>query len=126
LSSLCLAVLACPSSEFVAASRRYRDRTVVWFDGELDCASEGLARVEVEIALDRGGAEIVLDLRGLTFLDARGVHVLIDARAACQAQQRRLLLVPAPDRVQRIFELCRVDGYFEFLAPGEHPARLVA
>jgi anti-sigma B factor antagonist len=119
-------VVAGLSSEFVAASRRDGARTLVRFDGELDCANEGLARAEVERALDRGGTELVLDLRGLTFLDARGLHVLLDARSACRAQQRRLVLVPAPERVQRILELCDVDRCFELLEPGQHPARLVA
>jgi anti-sigma B factor antagonist len=119
-------VTAVLSSEFVAASRRDGARAVVRFDGELDYANEGSARAEVDIALDRGGTELVLDLRGLTFMDARGLHVLVEARSACRAQQRRLLLVPAPERVQRILELCGVDGCFELLEPGDHTARLVA
>jgi anti-anti-sigma regulatory factor len=48
----------------------------------------------------------------LAFLDARGVHVLLDARSACRAHQRRLLIVPAPERVQRILALRRVDPHF--------------
>jgi anti-sigma B factor antagonist len=118
-------VVTCLPSEFAVTSRRDGARTVVRFDGELDCANEGLARAEVEIAVDRGGTELVLDLRGLTFMDARGLHVLLDARSACTAQQRRLLLASVPDHVQRLLELCRVDGYFELLEPGDHP-RLVA
>jgi hypothetical protein len=42
------------ASEFVATSRRDGARTIVYFGGELDCANEGLARAEIEIALDRG------------------------------------------------------------------------
>ena len=119
-------VVAGRYAEFVATSRRHGARAVVRFDGELDCANEGLARVEVEIALDRGGTELVLDLRGLTFLDVRGVQVLLDARSACRAQQRRLLIVPAPERVQRILELCGVAQYFELLEPDEYRASGVA
>jgi anti-sigma B factor antagonist len=119
-------MVAAPSLEFVAMSRRDGARTIVYFGGELDCANEGLATAEVEIALDRGGDELILDLRDLTFMDARGVHVLLDARSACRARQRRLLLVPAPERVQRILALCDVDGRFELLQPSKHPLRLVA
>jgi anti-anti-sigma factor len=115
-----------PFLDFMATSRRDGARSVVHFDGELDCANEGLARAEIEIALDRGGDELVLDLRDLTFIDARGVHVLLDARSACHAQQRRLLLVPAPERVQRILAVCQVDGRFELLEPSEHPLRRAA
>ena len=38
----------------------------------------------------------------------------------------RLLLIPGPERVQRIVELCDVTKDFELLEPPEHPARLVA
>ena len=94
---------------------------IVHLDGELDYGSERLARAEIESALDRTQVELVLDLGGLTVLDARGVHVLLDALSTCRAQQRRLLLVPAPHRVQRILALCRVDDRFELLEREEHP-----
>jgi anti-sigma B factor antagonist len=113
-------------TEFVAASRRDGARAIVRFDGELDCANEALARLEVEIALERGGTELVLDLRGLTFMDARGAHVLLDARTACRAQRRRLFLIPGPEPVRRTLALCGLDRSFELVEPGEHPARLVA
>ena len=61
--------------EFVATSRRDGARTIVYFGGEWDCANDRLARAELEIALDRGGDELILYLRDLTSMDARGVHV---------------------------------------------------
>lgn len=110
---------------FVAESSREGPRAVVRLDGELDCLNAGLATAEVEIALDRGGTELVLDLRGLRFLDVRGVHVLLDARSSCQARGRRLLLIPAPDPVQRVLELCGVGSSFELVEPAKAPAQLV-
>jgi hypothetical protein len=59
-------------------------------------------------------------------MDARGVHVLLDARTACIARHQRLLVVPAPPRVQRVLELCAVHGCFRLLDPGDDRARLVA
>src|SRR5262245_49508526 len=95
--------------DFNAASRRDGARSIARFDGEFDCCSEGIARAEIEIALDRGGSELVLDLRGVTFLDARGAHVLLDARSACHKRQRRLTVIPGPDRVHRVLALCGFD-----------------
>jgi anti-sigma B factor antagonist len=103
-------------TDFRAESRRDGDRTIVRYDGELDCSNEGLARVEIEIALERGGSELVIDLRGLEFMDARGVHLLLDARSACRALGRRLTVIPGPDNVQRVLDLCGFD----------RPAALVA
>ena len=82
---------------------------MVQFDGELDCGSEGLARAEIEIALERGGVELVVDLRGVDFMDARGVHLLVDARSTCLTLDRRLTIIPGPEPVQRVLELCNVD-----------------
>jgi anti-anti-sigma factor len=119
-------VITFPSPDFTAASRREGPRSVVRLRGELDCANEGLARAEIEIALDRGGTELVVDLRELTFIDARGVHVLLDARAACSARQRRLLVIPAPEHVQRIIAFCCGDGGFELIEPDHRAARSAA
>lgn len=113
-------------AEFTATSWRDGSCATVQFGGELELTNEGLARAEVEIALDRGGSELVLDLRQLTFLDARGVHVLLDALSGCEARQRRLLVMPAPPRVQRILDLCGVGERFEPLAPAEPAEQLAA
>jgi anti-anti-sigma factor len=113
-------------AEFTATSWRDGSCATVQFGGELELTNEGLARAEVEIALDRGGSELVLDLRQLTFLDARGVHVLLDALSACEARQRQLLVMPAPPRVQRILDLCGVGARFEPLAPAEPAEQLAA
>jgi anti-anti-sigma factor len=110
-------------SAFAAAFRRDGARAVLQMEGELDYAYEAQARAEVQAALDREGSELVLDLRGLTFLDVRGVHVLLDARAACRARHRRLLIVPAAEPVQRILRICGVDRSFELVEAGEHPPR---
>ena len=113
-------------AEFTATSWWDGACATVQFGGELELTNEGLARAEVEIALDRGGSELVLDLRQLTFLDARGVHVLLDALSACEARRRQLLVLPAPPRVQRILDLCGVGERFEPLAPAEPAEQLAA
>jgi anti-anti-sigma factor len=119
-------MLASVYADFDATSRREGTRALVQLTGELDCVNEGLARAEVEIALERGGTELVIDLSRVTFMDARGVHVLLDARSACVALHRRLLLVPAPQRVMRILELCSVHGCFRLLDSGDDRAQVAA
>ena len=100
-------------TEFTTASRRDADRAIARFDGELDYCGEGLARAEIEIALDRGGSELVIDLRGVSFLDVRGVHVLLDARTLCRERHRRLTVIPGPAPVQRVLELCGAAEAFD-------------
>src|SRR5690349_10610304 len=94
--------------EFHATSHRDGSCNVVHFTGELDLANERLAQLEIEIALDRGGDELVVDLRELTFLDVRGAHLLLDLPALCRArgQRLRILTAPAPAPVLRVLGLC--------------------
>jgi anti-anti-sigma factor len=81
--------------------------------GEIDIASSVALRRSLSAALDRFDT-VVVDLGQTTFIDTVGVHLLIDADAHARGQDVRLVLLPAPDAVQRIFVLCAVDGRLPF------------
>ncbi|MHB8532368.1 MAG: STAS domain-containing protein [Solirubrobacteraceae bacterium] len=51
--------------------------TVLTATGELDGGSSLLLRAAAEEACTSPGAELVLDLRGLTFMDSSGVRALV-------------------------------------------------
>jgi anti-anti-sigma factor len=92
--------------------------------GELDLAAaprlmEALRDLEQEARL------IVLDLRELSFLDAAGVHAIVDASIGARRDGRRLLLVGAPAGVQRVFALTGTSHKVEIgeWAPGELPVQ---
>jgi anti-anti-sigma factor len=72
--------------------------------GELDLAAvprlmEALHDLEQKTCL------IVLDLRELTFLDAAGVHAIVDASIGARRDGRRLLLMGPRAWVQWVFAL---------------------
>lgn len=48
--------------------------------------------------------EIVVDLRGVLFMDAAGIRVLLDAGARSRARSTRLVLLRGTDSVQRRLE----------------------
>jgi anti-sigma B factor antagonist len=76
--------------------------------GELDLA---VAR-EVALALDAALTEadsIVVDLHGVDFIDSAGVHLLMHAKQHADERSVRLAILPAGERLQRIFRLCGVD-----------------
>ena len=56
----------------------------------------------------------VLDLRRLSFIDAAGLHAVLDLHAACLNAATDLTIVPGPRNVQRLFELTGVDRYLPF------------
>lgn len=56
---------------------RVRSHTVVGVTGEVDVASAPLLRDTVLALLNRGVDDLVLDLRGVTFMDSTGVGSLL-------------------------------------------------
>jgi anti-anti-sigma factor len=77
--------------------------------GELDISSaprvdDELTRVEA----DAPGV-VVLDLRGLAFMDSTGLRLIVSADARAREQGRRLVVVKGPEAVQRIFRVTRLD-----------------
>jgi anti-sigma B factor antagonist len=85
-----------------------RGETVVRLHGELDIATAG----DLERALRRArepGAQVVLDLTGLRFMDSTGLRVLLRARAEAKAGRWDLYLRNVPDNVKRLFSLSGVE-----------------
>ncbi len=58
--------------------------------GEVDVATAPALRAAVDEALDRGPADVVVDLPGVTFIDSTGLGVLIGARRRCLDAGRRV------------------------------------
>ena len=83
--------------------------------GELDIAAaprvdETLAQLEGE-----GPTRVVLDLRGLTFLDSTGLRSILSADARAREADRRLTLIQGPDVVQRVFSITGLEGRLDIV-----------
>jgi anti-anti-sigma factor len=83
--------------------------------GELDISSapvleEALGRIEA------GQPSLLLvDLRGLEFMDSTGLRTLVSANQRARTQERRLAIVRGPEQVDRIFSVTRLDERFEIV-----------
>jgi len=88
---------------------------VIALSGELDLA--GAAALEQE--LGRLGAEaanaVVLDLRGVAFMDSSGLRLIALAAQRAEDLGRRLALVPGPEQVMRVFEITRMRERLDFV-----------
>lgn len=88
--------------------------------GALDMAGandfdEAMRHVERE-----GPERLVIDLRGLEFMDSAGLSRLLALRRRCRRHGRRLVLVRGPRVIQRLFTLGALDEQFEMvLDPAE-------
>jgi anti-sigma B factor antagonist len=90
---------------------------VIALSGELDIA--GAADLERELAGVEAGA-VVIDLRGLGFMDSSGLRALTVAAQRAQHAGRRFALVPGAAQVMRVFDVTRMRERLEFVGdPGE-------
>ena len=83
--------------------------------GELDISSA--PRLEDELVQVEAACPpaIMLDLRGLEFMDSTGLRTIVAADARAREQGRRLTIVRGPDAVQRIFSVTKLDERLEIV-----------
>ena len=108
-----------PTLEF--ETTRNRAVAVIAATGELDLSGAEILQAELdrlEVEPDLG--TVVLDLRGLEFLDSSGLRLVVLADMRARETGRRFVLVRGPDTVHRVFEITRMSERLEFVAdPGE-------
>ncbi|MBA8826272.1 anti-sigma B factor antagonist [Saccharopolyspora lacisalsi] len=81
--------------------------------GAVDIAGEPRFAEVLRQRLDSFAAHLVLDMSGVTLLDAEGVMTLLDAVHYARIRAKRLVLVPSPavNRVLEILGLTERFGY---------------
>jgi anti-sigma B factor antagonist len=103
---------------FSVSWQRLDDTVHVRPVGELDLGTvEQFRQALSEAESER--TDLVIDLRGLTFIDSSGLHELIQARQRCEQQGRRLALVRGSAPVQRILTVAKLDEFFDFVEPDQ-------
>jgi anti-sigma B factor antagonist len=88
----------------------------VVLQGELDIATSPKAEAELR-RIEGGGVRlVVLDLRGLTFMDSTGLRLLVGADARARESGHRLAIVRGPDAVHRVLEITGLDTRLDVVA----------
>ena len=114
---------------FVVETQRRAHITIVQPHGELDIATVEALRSTLDAAIADtlraavdsvdGAARLVLDLRGLSFIDSTGLHLLMasDERAKREGLQLTLI-APAPP-IDRAIQVCGLDLVLPFALPDD-------
>ena len=104
-------------------ARTHRRTALVALRGELDLATAPqVAEVLDGLAPDAEGVRhIVLDLRGLTFTDASGLHELIRQNKHARQNRHNLAVVRGREAISRLLALTAVE---EILVLVDDPADL--
>lgn len=91
--------------------------TVITVSGELDVASSPV--LERTLARLQDVGLVVVDLRGVTFIDSTGLGVLVKAHQLAQERGHRLGLVRGGGQVDRLLKLTGLDAELLFGASSE-------
>jgi anti-sigma B factor antagonist len=102
-------------AELELESRSSGDATVVVVRGEIDMATAPQLRNTLNELVDGGASRLVLDCRGLDFLDSSGIGVLIAVRKRLGDDGAMTLEAPKP-HVRKVLELTGVIDHVE-IAP---------
>lgn len=97
------------------------DRDVVRVSpvGEVDLSTVGEIRRELRELRRVGFMRLVLDLRGTTFLDSTGLHLILEECESARAAGAQFAIVAGPPEVQRVFDLTGLDAQLPFSDPAE-------
>jgi anti-sigma B factor antagonist len=98
---------------------RARDGETAWVQplGELDLDSAHRVEAALEQVRGEGCRQLVLDLRGVTFMDSTGLRLVIRWDTAGQQDGFGFAVVPGQEIVQRVFRLTGMDSYVAVADP---------
>ena len=88
---------------------------VIELEGELDLAGANALEQELATPEVDGTGAIVLDLRGVNFMDSSGLRVIAVTLQDAQERGRRFALVPGAAQVMRVFDITRMRERLDFV-----------
>jgi anti-sigma B factor antagonist len=83
--------------------------------GELDMSSVPILEGRLREALDGGGTRLVVDLRGLEFMDSTGLTLLTRWTRGAERDGYDMALVRGDERIHRLFEITGMVRFFTFV-----------
>jgi anti-sigma B factor antagonist len=107
------------TDEFRLEVERDRDPARVRPIGELDLGTVDRVERALHALRDAGVGRVVLDLRGLTFMDSSGLSLTLRWSVAAAHDGFAFSLIPGAAPIQRVFELAGMAGRLHFHAPEE-------
>src|SRR3954468_16040718 len=100
------------------AVERHGAAARVVLTGELDVSTvDDVKRVAVPLFVDPSVDEVVVDLRGLAFMDSSGVRLLLALELESRRDGHALALIEGAPDVQRVLEITQLARRFRFVDP---------
>jgi anti-sigma B factor antagonist len=84
--------------------------------GELDLSGAAILQAELDrLAQDGDLGGVVLDLRGLAFMESSGLRLVVLADMQARDAGRRFAIVRGDETVHRVFEITRMSDRLDFV-----------
>ena len=83
-------------------------------EGELDLSNRAALDEEIRRAISAAPSVLVIDLRGLRFIDSTGIACLLRAVEQSRATGTELEIIRGPEPVQRVFEIAGLAELWPF------------
>jgi anti-sigma B factor antagonist len=109
-------------SDFLVDTQVVGRAVTLALSGELDLVSSPILEEAFERVYETEAELIIVDLRGLEFMDSTGLHRLVAAQQRAVQSGRRFGLVRGSEQVQRLFDL---TGIGELLTIVDSPEGLL-
>ena len=93
-------------------SRDVGDQTVVEVAGEIDVATADTLRERLGTLIDRQHVDLVVDLRGVSFMDSTGLGLLVGTLKRVRTAGGRLQLVIDSERLLMVFRITALEQVF--------------
>lgn len=91
------------------------DAVRIALTGDLDLSTAKRAEEAITEAERSSPPLLLLDLRGLNFMDSTGLRVVVSADKRAKREGRRTVIVQGPQPVRRVFEITRLDERLEIV-----------
>jgi anti-anti-sigma factor len=96
-------------------TRKVGETPLVSLAGELDISTAPDVDRELIKIERQQPPTVVVDLRELTFIDSTGLRTILSADARCRQYGGRLVIVPGPPAVHRVFSISLLDQRLQFV-----------
>jgi anti-sigma B factor antagonist len=93
----------------INTERRDDGATVVALVGELDLVNASSLERELESIEAKPSETLIVDLRGISFIDSTGLRAVIAADQRARAGDRRLVVVAGAPAVDRLFSVTQLE-----------------
>lgn len=101
------------TNELGLAVSTQSDRTIVTVSGEIDLATQGSLRAQLNELVVAGQVDLILDLTDVTFVDSTGLGALIGTRRRVHAFHGSLTLVIPNEAVLKVFTITGLQRVFD-------------